>query len=163
MKSAVCLVVLCVAALAGAGTAAAQAEPGDPPYEVSDANAGTTPIRDPKVLAAFHGEAGIGRIVDELIVDYHTDKRLADIFHAANFPRLRRMLYEQFCYILGGPCHYTGRDMRGAHADQGLQTRDFNALVEDLQSAMTHEHVAFWAQDRLIAKLAPMKRTIVTR
>jgi hemoglobin len=53
--------------------------------------------------------------------------------------------------------------MRAAHADQGLQVRDFDALVEDLQAAMAKEGVPFWAQNRLLAKLAPMKRVIVTR
>ena len=114
-------------------------------------------------IAAFHGKDGVDRIVASLIVSYHTDPRLTDIFHAADFPRLERLLSEQFCYVLGGPCHYTGRDMRSAHHDQGLQTRDFDALVEDLQAAMDKEHVPFWAQNRLLAKLAPMKRLVVTR
>jgi hemoglobin len=146
----------------GGGQALAEEQP-VPPYTMSDANAGTTPIEGHAVFDAFHGRDGVGRIVDSLIVSYHTDPRLSDIFHAADFERLSRLLKEQFCYILGGPCHYTGRDMRTAHADQGLQVRDFDALVEDLQAAMDKEHVPFWAQNRLLAKLAPMKRMVVTR
>ncbi len=158
------LVVLTVlgASLWAAAPALAEEQPVDP-YTVSDANAGTAPITDPKVFAAFHGKAGVDRIVASLIVSYHTDPRLTDIFHAADFERLQRLLGEQICYILGGPCHYTGRDMRAAHADMGVQTRDFDALVEDLQAAMDKERVPFWAQDRLLAKLAPMKRVVVTR
>ena len=145
-----------------AGAAPAEEQP-VASYAVSDANAGARPITDPAVLNAFHGQAGVERIVDSLIVSYHSDPRLSDIFHAADFERLHRLLVEQFCYILGGPCHYTGRDMRSAHADQGLQTRDFDALVEDLQAAMDKEGGPFWAQNRLLAKLAPMKRAVVTR
>jgi hemoglobin len=154
--------VLALAAFAKTEPALAQDDP-SAPYTVSDANAGATPITDPKVFRAFHGREGVERIVSSLIVSYHTDRRLIDIFHAADFDRLHRLLVEQICYILGGPCHYTGQAMRPAHADMGIQTRDFDALVEDLQAAMRKEQVPFWAQNRLLAKLAPMKRLIVTR
>jgi hemoglobin len=145
-----------------AAPALAEEQPVDP-YTVSDANAGTGPITDPEVFKAFHGKEGVDRIVASLIVFYHTDPRLTDIFHAADFERLQRLLVEQFCYVLGGPCHYSGRDMATAHKDMGLQVRDFDALVEDLQAAMDKEHVPNWAQNKLLAKLAPMKRAVVTR
>ena len=75
--------------------------------------------------------------------------------------RLRRTLKEQFCYLLNGGCDYSGRAMAAAHADMGIQDADMAALVENLQAAMRREHVSFAAQNRLLAKLAPMRRTIV--
>ena len=158
------LSTLALAAALGliAAPALAEEQPVDP-YTVSDANAGTAPITDPAVFKAFHGQGGVNRIVASLIGFYHTDPRLTDIFHTADFERLQRLLGEQFCYLLGGPGHYTGRDMASAHKDMGLQVRDFDALVEDLQSAMDKEHVPNWAQNKLLAKLAPMKRAVVTR
>ena len=39
----------------------------------------------------------------------------------------------------------------------------FNALVEDLQIAMDKRGIPFRAQNRLLAKLAPMYREIETR
>ena len=151
-----------LAILAAFGPTRAEEKP-VAPYAVSDANAGATPITNLAVFSAFHGQAGVERIVAGLIVSAHTDPRLNDIFRAADFERLRRLLIEQFCYLLGGPSHYSGRNMRAAHADQGLQVRDYDALVEDLQAAMAKEGVPFWAQNRLLAKLAPMKRVVVTR
>ena len=145
-----------------AAPALAEEQPVDP-YTVSDANAGTTPMTDPAVLRAFHGKEGLDRVVATSVGLYRNDPRLSDIFHATDFERLQRLLGEQFCYILGGPCHYSGRDMVTAHKDMGLQVRDFDALVEDLQTAMDKEHVPNWAQNKLLAKLAPMKRAVVTR
>jgi hemoglobin len=49
------------------------------------------------------------------------------------------------------------------HKDQGVQQTDFNILVEYLQAAMDHERVPFRAQNRLLAKLAPMQRDVVER
>lgn len=77
--------------------------------------------------------------------------------------RLERTLNEQFCYILGGGCDYTGRDMKTAHKDMGLQASDMNILVEHLQDAMDREGVPFVLQNRFLAKLAPMKRDVVER
>lgn len=133
------------------------------PYVQSDANAGATPIAGDAVYRALHEQAGIHRIVDDLVTRATHDPRIADIFKAADLARLRRTLAEQICYVSGGPCRYTGRDMKTAHADMGLQTRDFDALVEDLQLAMNQEGVAFRAQNQLLAKLAPMRRTTVSR
>ena len=40
---------------------------------------------------------------------------------------------------------------------------DMGALVENLQAAMRAEGVAFRAQNRFLAKLAPIKRDVVER
>jgi hemoglobin len=133
------------------------------PYTQSNANAGATPFEGDAMLKAFHGQAGVDRIVDDLVVRVRADPRIKEIFAATDLVRLRRTLKEQFCYILGGGCAYTGRDMKASHKDQGLQVSDFNALVEDLQGAMDKEGVAFRAQNRFLAKLAPMERDSVVR
>ena len=133
------------------------------PYEQSNAHAGATPFEGSAMLDAFHGRAGIDRIVDGLVERSEADPRTSAIFQAHDLVRLRRTLKEQFCYILNGGCDYTGRDMQTAHRDIGLQAADMGALVENLQLAMEAEGVPFRAQNRFLAKLAPMKRDVVTR
>ena len=133
------------------------------PYERSNAHAGATPFEGPEMYAAFNGEAGVARIVEGMLVGSETDPRTADIFAAIDRQRLSRTLREQFCFILGGGCDYTGRDMKTAHADLGLQAADMGTLVEHLQAAMRAEGVPFAAQNRFLAKLAPMKRDVVVR
>ena len=146
--------------LAAASPAPVGEEPVDP-YVQSNANAGATPFAGDVMLAAFHGRAGIARIVDDFVGRIAADPRIGDIFRNQDLVRLRRTLKEQFCYILNGGCDYTGRTMAASHKDLGIQTPDFNALVGDLQAAMRHEHVPFAQQNRLLAKLAPMKRATV--
>jgi hemoglobin len=53
--------------------------------------------------------------------------------------------------------------MRTAHAGMGVTRTDLNALVENLQAAMREAGVPFAAQNRLLAKLAPMSKDIVER
>ncbi|CAN5197800.1 hypothetical protein BH10PSE2_BH10PSE2_21670 [soil metagenome] len=133
------------------------------PYAEANANAGATPFAGTAMYEAFHGEAGVARIVDDFVDRNVADPRIAGIFAATDQVRLRRTLREQFCYILGGGCTYTGRDMASSHADMGAQSADMGALVENLQAAMSAEHVSFATQNRFLAKLAPMKRQVVTR
>jgi hemoglobin len=133
------------------------------PYEMSDANAGATPLPDAAVFEAMHGRDGVQRIVDDLVARSVADPRIAGIFVNQDLERLRRTLGEQICYIAGGPCRYSGRTMAAAHADMGIRTYDFNALVEHLRDAMDREGVPFALQNRLVAKLAPMRREIVAR
>lgn len=133
------------------------------PYTASNANAGAQPFAGAEMFEAFNGKAGIARIVKELLDQSFTDPRSSDIFKAHDRVRLERTLNEQFCYILGGGCDYTGRDMKTTHKDMGLQASDMNILVEHLQSAMDKEGVPFRLQNRFLAKLAPMKRDSIER
>jgi len=132
-------------------------------YTPSDANAGATPFAGSGMFDAFHGKAGIERIVIDMLDQSLADPRSSDVFKGHDRARLQRTLIEQFCYILGGGCAYTGRDMKTTHRDMGLQASDMNILVEHLQLAMDREGVPFAIQNRFLAKLAPMKRDVVER
>ena len=131
------------------------------PYAESDTNAAAQPFTGNAMWHAFHEADGVSRVVDETVELSISDPRISDIFKNRDLFRLRRTLKEQFCYILNGGCHYTGRTMQAAHKDMGVQTADVGAFVEELQAAMRHEHISFRAQNRFLAKIAPMKRIVV--
>lgn len=109
------------------------------------------------------GHAGIERIVDGLLLELVEDPRIGHHFADANILRLREKLIEQLCFESGGPCIYTGDSMQASHAGKGYRDADFNALVECLQASMRAEQVPFEAQNRLLARLAPMRDEIVER
>lgn len=133
------------------------------PYTQSPANAGATPFASDGTAKAFGGQEGIRKIVDRFVDLNTTDPRIEAIFKNHDMVRLRRTLFEQFCYILDAGCTYTGRDMKSSHKDLGTTRADLNALVENLQQAMREAKVPFPAQNRLLAKLAPMDRDVVER
>ena len=133
------------------------------PYEQSNANAGARQFEGQDMFRSFHGKDGIARVVDGMVDRNIADPRISDIFKGQDVVRLRRTLKEQFCYILNGGCDYSGREMKSSHKDLGLQAADFNALVENLQASMRDEKVPYLAQNRMLAKLAPMKRDTVDR
>ena len=133
------------------------------PYEPSAANAGARPFEQPAMARAFGGQPGIRSIVNRFVELNTSDPRIDAIFRNQDIVRLRRTLFEQFCYLLDAGCAYTGRDMKTAHKDLGVTRADLNALVENLQKAMREAKVPFAAQNRFLAKLAPMDKDVVTR
>nr|WP_303622770.1 hypothetical protein [Stutzerimonas xanthomarina] len=72
-------------------------------------------------------------------------------------------MIEQFCIEAGGPCVYCGDSMERAIRVWELTRSDFNALAEDLQVAMTAEGISIPAQNRLLARLAHIRRQIIDR
>lgn len=133
------------------------------PYDQSNANAGAAPYDSAGLVRDFGGREGIVRIASRMVDLSEADPRIAEIFVAHDMVRLKRTLGEQFCYLLGAGCDYSGRDMRTAHAEMGITKADMNALVENLQAAMREAGVPFAAQNRLLAKLAPMSDDVVER
>lgn len=133
------------------------------PYAVSPANAGAQPFEGYGMARAFGGQTGIRSIVERFVASNFADPRIGEIFMNQDKARLTRTLFEQFCFILNAGCTYTGRDMKSAHKDMGVQQADMNRLVENLQAAMRAQGVPFAAQNRFLAKLAPMRRDVVGR
>ncbi|WP_255551819.1 group I truncated hemoglobin [Erythrobacter crassostreae] len=133
------------------------------PYQQSNENAGAKPFQGEQLPAAFGGREGIQKIADRTVELSEADPRISDIFVSHDMVRLKRTLGEQFCYLLGAGCDYSGRDMRTAHAGLGATKADLNALVENLQKAMREAKVPFADQNKLLSKLAPMSKDVTER
>ncbi len=112
---------------------------------------------------AFGGKAGLARVADHGVDRVLADPRIKDRFTHADIPRLKEQLAIQFCALLGGPCQYTGPDMKAAHAGMNLHDAEFNALAEDFQLAMDDLDIPFRTQNALISKLAPMEKAMVAK
>jgi hemoglobin len=109
------------------------------------------------------GIDAIRAVVDDFVANVAADKRINGFFAHADIARLKRNLVDQICQGTGGPCTYTGRSMKDAHAGMGVRGRDFNALVADLGKTLKKFKVPKRETGELVAILAPMKKDIVTR
>ena len=133
--------LLCAAAVAGAATALAG--PDDTLYR----ELGERP--------------GLVALTDDLMTRLLADPRMAPFFVDVDAPVFKAHLVDQLCEVAGGPCRYTGKDMKTVHGAQDVTRSNFNALVEVLQQSMDARGIPFRAQNRLLARLAPMHREIV--
>ncbi len=109
------------------------------------------------------GMDAIRAVVDDFVGNVAADKRINKFFANTDITRLKGNLVNQICQGTGGPCTYTGRSMKDAHAGMGVRSRDFNALVGDLGKTLKKFKVPAREQKELVAILAPMKKDIVTR
>ncbi len=127
------------------------------------ASGGPVAHADDSLYRGFGEREGLVRIIDDATNRWVSDDRIKDTFDDINLDRFKRLLVDQLCELIGGPCHYKGRDMYHAHKGLHLDNAQFNALVEDLQRAMDKYDIPFRTQNRLLAILAPMQRDVVTR
>lgn len=126
-------------------------------------NGPSTGPQSPALYEQLGGLAGIERIVEGLLINISEDQRIVHHFSETDIERLNEKLIEQICVESGGPCQYSGDSMRDSHAGLDISEADFNALVEDLIAAMEAEGIPVAAQNRLLARLAPMRGDIIYR
>jgi len=111
------------------------------------------------------GKNAIEAVVVEMLENVKADDRIKGKFVNAGLDspnsNLQGKLVDQICAAAGGPCTYSGKDMKSAHMGMGITEAEFNALVEDLVKALDKYKVAEKDKADLLAILAPMKKDIV--
>lgn len=115
------------------------------------------------LFADLGAKPGIDRLVENATSIWTADPRIRATFEETNLVRFKQKLAEQLCQVSDGGCAYSGQTMHDAHKGLHLDTRQFNALVEDLQKAMQGLDIPFTTQNRLLAVLAPMYRDVVSK
>ena len=109
------------------------------------------------------GLPAINAVVEDFVGNVARDRRINRFFANANVPRLKFLLVQQICQASGGPCFYTGRDMKSVHRGMGVSNRHFNALVQDLGRTLKKFRVPAREQKELVGALAPLRKQIVER
>ena len=124
--------------------------------------ADTTPAATKSLYDRLGGQDAIKAVVKDFVEEnVAKDTRINARFANTDIPHLEQMLLEQICQASGGPCKYTGKDMKTAHAGMKITDDEFNALVEALKKSLDKFKVGAQEQSDLIGALAPMKPDIV--
>jgi hemoglobin len=116
----------------------------------------------PSLYERLGKKDAITAVVDDFVGRVANDTRVNGKFANANIPRLKMLLVEQICAASGGPCTYTGRDMKTTHAGMGVTGEQFDALVGDLVASLNKFKVPEREKNELLSVLGPMKKDIVT-
>jgi hemoglobin len=127
------------------------------------ADAQTNKPADDSVYQAFGQKPGIQALMEDFFTRLKADARTAPFFKDTNRANLVEQLTEQLCQEGGGPCVYKGAPMDKVHRDLDIGKEHFNALVEVLQQSMDAKGIAFGAQNKMLARLAPMHRDIIMK
>ena len=114
------------------------------------------------------GKPAITAVVDEFVGRVAADARINRYFGAAaadpqRMAMFKGKLVDQICAASGGPCTYTGKNMKDAHAGMGITGAEFDALVGDLVGALDKFKVGEREKGELLGALGPMKTDIVEK
>ena len=109
------------------------------------------------------GKDAITAVVKDFVEErVAKDQRINAFFLNTDIPAFEVKLADQICEATGGPCKYTGKDMKTSHLGMKIKESDFNALVEDLIASLDKFKVPEKEKNELLAPLAAMKGDIVT-
>lgn len=109
------------------------------------------------------GKPLITAVVDDFVARVIADRRINRFFANTDVPPFKAKLVDQICEDSGGPCKYTGKDMKTAHAGMGVANTDFDALVEDLVTTLDKFKVPAKEKGELLGVLGPMRKDIVSK
>jgi hemoglobin len=109
------------------------------------------------------GKPAITAVVDDVVARVAADRRINHFFANTDLPPFKAKLVDQICEASGGPCKYTGKDMKTAHAGMGVTDADFNALVEDLVVTLDKFKVPEKEKSELLGAFGSMRKDIVTK
>lgn len=128
----------------------------------SGVGSGVGKAMGPSLYERLGKKEAITAVVEDFVNRVAADGRINGKFANANIPRLKAMLVDQICEATGGPCKYTGRDMKTAHAGMAITGEQFDALVGDLVTTLNKFRVPEREKNELLGALGPMKKDIVT-
>lgn len=122
-----------------------------------------TSISNASTYEDFGEKAGIVKLMDQFMIDLLANEKTKPHFINADQKRIKEKLVEQVCEALEGPCKYTGKTMAESHSGLDISKNEFNALVEVLRTSMSKQNIPVKAQNKLLAKMAPMHRDIIRK
>ena len=118
----------------------------------------------PSLYKRIGGYDAIAAVVDDFVPRLIGDARLGKFFQghsAATMAHIRQRVIEQICMAAGGPCVYTGRDMKTAHKGLGIVEQDWTAAVAHLTATFDKLKVPAKEKDELLAIVGSLKKDIV--
>jgi len=116
---------------------------------------------DDTLYRQLGSQPGLVTLMDDFMLRLLADPRMGPFFKDTDQKHIKEELVIQFCEVSGGPCKRKGPDMKKAHEGIDVTKSNFNALVEVLQQSMDAQGIPFSAQNKLLARLAPMHRDII--
>lgn len=112
------------------------------------------------------GYDALAAVTDDFIGRLATDPQLKRFFVGHNkegITRIRQHVIDFLCVATGGPCAYTGQDMRTAHTGLGITDADWDVSVKDLVATLDKLHVPEKEKGEVLSAISPLKADIVGR
>ncbi|MGH7775072.1 MAG: group I truncated hemoglobin [Candidatus Binatia bacterium] len=112
------------------------------------------------------GYDAIAAVVDDFLGRAANDKQLSRFLvglSTESKKRLRQLIVDQFCEATGGPCIYTGRSTKAAHAGLGITESDWQITVKYLSAILDQYKVPQKEKNDFLALASTLKADIVEK
>ena len=112
------------------------------------------------------GYNALAAVVDDFIGRLVADKQFEKFFvgHSIDSKkRIRQHILDQFCAATGGPCIYTGRDMKTTHAGLAITEADWDAAAKHLTASLDKFKVPEKEKGEILAFVTTLKKDIVEK
>lgn len=124
----------------------------------------TTPEPGKTLYERLGGYDAVAAIVDELLRRMREDPMFARFGGGRSLDSIRRgreLLVNQMCELSGGPCVYTGRDMKTSHGGLGITTGEWEASLGHTRDALDYFKVPAKEKEEFVALFERYRGDIV--
>lgn len=115
----------------------------------------------PTLYQELGGSNGIEGLVDEFIKNIGQDKTILKYFAKSSVSHFRQGFISHLCHVSDGPCEYKGDSMVDIHTGMNINETDFNRVVELLVKSMESRDISYPVQNKVLARLAPMRSEVI--
>jgi hemoglobin len=129
----------------------------------------TTAAAQPPLYERLGGLKGIAVVVDDFIdrlVANETLNRNPAIDagrRSSPAPYLKVQVSQLVCEVTGGPCKYTGRDMKNSHAHLNISQTEWKVMAVEFRKSLDKFKVPAAEQQELLDIVGTTKKDIVVR
>jgi hemoglobin len=124
--------------------------------------------QEPSLFDRLGGLQPISLLVDEFVDDFIADPvimanpAVRERKSPENAPYLKYHLTTILCEATGGPCQYTGVDLRTAHEGLNVTAGEWDRMAEIFGQSLADHRVPEREQEEIFAILGPTRDDIVT-
>lgn len=115
----------------------------------------------PSLYVKLGQQPALDKIINNLITIIGNDDVVFDHFADSNITYFRKNLTVFLCHITDGPCEYSGDTMQDIHRGMYINKNQFNHFVELFIDAMEAAEISYPMQNELLARLAPLRESII--
>jgi hemoglobin len=125
-----------------------------------------TQAKEKSLYERLGGYDAISAVVNELAVRLVKDEKLGVYFKGLSSDSKRKLiahLTDFVCSATGGPCIYTGRDMKTSHEGLGITNEEWDRFVKITKEVLNKFKVPAKEQQEFLQLVSPLKSVIVEK
>jgi hemoglobin len=122
--------------------------------------------QDKSLYQRLGGYDAIAAVTDDFIGRLGADDSLKRFFVVVSSDsrlKIRQHVIDFICKNTGGPCIYTGRDMKTSHAGAGITKQDWDRSVGHFVETLKKFKVPEREQKEIAALILPLEKDIVDK